>query len=59
MVGDIVYNLIDFAEENWSPFLQRCEEREMDREEVERLIEILRAKTFAESNRKDSSSMEE
>ncbi len=31
----------------------------MDREEVERLIEILRAKTFAENNRKDSSSMEE
>jgi len=43
-MDDIIYRLIDFAEENWSSFLQRCEESGIDEEEAEKLIEELKAK---------------
>ena len=38
---NIVRRLLDFAEENWTPFLQRCSESGMDEEEVEEEISNL------------------
>lgn len=46
-MNEIISNMIDFAEENWAAFIQRCEERGMSETVAEKLIEELKADLFS------------
>ena len=42
---DVLYKLIDFAEENWSAFIFRCKESGITEEEVDFALEELKGGT--------------
>ncbi len=50
---DIVYGMIDFCEENWSSFIYRMNEKGIEEETVEILMNQLREETLCLPNLKD------